>query len=109
MKVCNNFIQKTDNTSATICRNCGCEKWEHSFPDSVHDKEIYKSYENPIAIYGGKGFMDYIKNMPSPFTMTDSEFSKTTSKRDFTIVLGEETKKLLEAALELKAEKLIKK
>lgn len=29
MNVCSNFIDDNRTTSATKCRNCGCEKWEH--------------------------------------------------------------------------------
>lgn len=58
MKVCKNFIEKPE---ATTCQNCGCEKWEH---------------ENPI-LYGGKGILEYIKNMPPNRTMTNEEFFNT--------------------------------
>ena len=44
MKVCKNFIEKQGTTSATICQNCGCEKWEHDVQ--------------------GKGILEYIKNTP---------------------------------------------
>ncbi len=30
MKPCKTFIQDDRTTSATKCRNCGCEMWEHN-------------------------------------------------------------------------------
>jgi len=103
MKVCKNFIEKQGSSSSTICQNCGCEKWEHSLSDFVNDKEIYKSSENPIAIYGGKGMLDYIKNMPPAFTMTDEEFQKTYfgGAKNLTIntPMGKEAMKLFDEAM----------
>ena len=63
MKVCKNFIEKPESTT---CQNCGCEKWEHDLQKFVNDKEAYRFHEYPICIYGGKGMLEYIKNMPPP-------------------------------------------
>lgn len=48
MKVCKNFIEKQGTTSATICQNCGCEKWEHyntvaDIANAAFNKELRKN------------------------------------------------------------------
>lgn len=88
MKVCKNFIEKPE---ATTCQNCGCEKWEHDVQ--------------------GKGILEYIKNMPSPFTMSDEEFQKTyfNKNKNLTInmAMGQKAMELFDEALKEELDKII--
>lgn len=112
MKVCKNFIEKQGTTSATICQNCGCEKWEHELQELVN-KEHYRFHENPICIYGGKGMLEYIKNMPPTFTMSDEQFQKTyfSENKPLTINIptGQKAMELFDKALEEEFNKELRK
>lgn len=93
MKVCKDFIEKQGATSATICQNCGCEKWEHDVQ--------------------GKGMLEYIKNMPSAFTMSDEEFQKTYFSENkpltINIPMGQKAMELFDKALEEEFNKELRK
>ena len=90
MKVCKNFIEKPESTT---CQNCGCEKWEHDVQ--------------------GKGILEYIKNMPPVFTMSNEEFQKTyfNENKNLTInmPMGQKAMGLFNKALEEEFNKELRK
>lgn len=86
MKPCKTFIQNP-TVSTPICRNCGCQEWEHNV--------------------AGKGLLAYMKAQPQPLPLPKEELEKRlkeliTSKtmKELTLPpMGEELYKLFNEAL----------
>jgi hypothetical protein len=95
MKVCKTFIQDDRTSSATKCRNCGCEGWEHDVQ--------------------GKGLLAYINAMPPRPPLTRKEVDERLKEmfapkpvEKFTLPpMGEEMYKLFNGLLKEEMERII--